>query len=86
MNQIYEDKGSFNFIYQLPQTIYSTLLSIIINTLIKYFSLSEQNVLKIKEEKRKTKSIDEKLKKLYKILKIKFAVFFIITPVFLLLF
>ena len=27
MHQIYEDEGDFNFIYQLPQIIYSTLLS-----------------------------------------------------------
>ena len=48
MHKIYEDKGSFNFIYQLPQIIYSSLDSIIINTLIKFLALSEGTILEYK--------------------------------------
>ena len=33
MHQIYEDEGSFNFIYQLPQIAYSTLISFFIDSL-----------------------------------------------------
>ena len=39
MHQIYINKGEFNFIYQLPQILYSTIISGIINTIIIYFSL-----------------------------------------------
>ena len=82
MHQIYEDQGSFNFLYQIPQIIYSTILSLFFDFIIKYFSLSEDNISEIKEEKRKnSKNIGEKIKKMYKILKIKFALFFIISPI-----
>ena len=87
MHQIYEDKGSFNFLYQIPQIIYSTILSLFLDFIIKYFSLSEDNILQIKEEKRKnSKDIYKKVKKMYKILKIKIALFFIISPIILFLF
>ena len=87
MHQIYEDQGSFNFLYQIPQIIYSTILSLVFDFIIKYFSLSEENVSQIKEEKRKnSKDIYKKLKKLFKMLKIKFILFFIISPIILFLF
>ena len=40
MHQIYEDQGSFNLIYQIPQILYSSILSFILSSIIKYFSLS----------------------------------------------
>ena len=84
MHRIYEDKGSYNFPYQIPQIIYSSLLSIIITSILKYLSLTESNVLDLKEEIRKnSNNLDEKIKKLFKKLKIKFALFFIITPIIL---
>ena len=87
MHQIYEDKGSFNFLYQIPQIIYSTILSLFFDFIIKYFSLSEDNVSQMKEEKRKnSKEIYKKWKKLMKTLKIKFALFFIISTIILFLF
>ena len=87
MHKIYEDQGSFNFLYQIPQIIYSTILSLLFDFIIKYFSLSEKTILEIKEEKRKeSKDIDEKTKKMFKILKIKFALFFILCPIVLFFF
>ena len=35
MHKIYEDKGKFNFVYQIPQIIYSTIISSIINFIIR---------------------------------------------------
>ena len=57
----------------------------IIDIIIKYLSLSENEVIKIKMEK-KLKSLDLKFKKLFQILKIKFALFFIVSFLFLLAF
>ena len=37
MHKIYQDKGEYNFLYQIPQIIYSTLISRFIDTLIKKF-------------------------------------------------
>jgi len=51
MHQIYEDEGSFNFIYQLPKIIYSSLISIILNTLLKLLALSNNRILKLKKIK-----------------------------------
>ena len=41
MNKIYTDSGSFNLNYQIPQIVYSCLISSVINLIIKYLSLSE---------------------------------------------
>ena len=51
LHQIYKDAGKFNFIYQIPQIIYSSLISNVINIIIKTLSLSEKNILEIKNEK-----------------------------------
>ena len=48
MHKIYEDKGVFNFLYQLPQILYSTLISSVINIIIKYFALSEKSIINLK--------------------------------------
>ena len=51
MHKIYEDEGVFNFIYLIPQMIYSTLISSIINLLIRFLALSEKNIVALKREK-----------------------------------
>ena len=53
MHKIYKDKGIFNFIFQLPKIIYSTIISSVINILIKFFALSEKNILKLKQNIKK---------------------------------
>ena len=76
MHKINVDQGSFNLAYQIPQIIYSSLLSLIMISLFQSFSLTESNILVLKEEKRKKKkNIDEKLKKLFRKIKIKFIFF-----------
>ena len=84
MHKIYIDKGSFDFIYNIPQIIYSSLISIIINAIIKFLSSSEDKVFEVKEAKRNnSENLDIKIKNLYITLKIKFALFFIITSIIL---
>jgi uncharacterized BrkB/YihY/UPF0761 family membrane protein len=51
IHKIYENKGKFNFIHLLSIAFYSSIISSIINIIIKYLSLSENNVLEIKHEK-----------------------------------
>ena len=83
MHKIYEDNGKFNFVYQIPQIIYSTIISSIINFIIRYFSLSEKDILKIKSlKKKRIKEFD----KLIKCLRIKFSLFFIFSFIFLFFF
>ena len=80
---IYIDEGSYNFIYQLPQIFYSTLISMFINTIIKFLSLSENNIIYIKQLKNKEIS---KIKLLQDKLKMKFVLFFIFTFILVLSF
>ena len=51
MNKINEDNGAYDIIYQIPQILYSTVISAIINMILKRLSLSEQQILSIKLEK-----------------------------------
>ena len=85
MHQIYEDEGDFNFIYQIPQIILSFIISTVIDTIIKYLSLSEDTILEFKREK-EIINLENESKKILRTLKIKFALFFIFSFIFLFLF
>ena len=78
MHKIYEDKGKFNFLYQFPQILYSILIGRVIDTLIRYFALSQDNIIEFKQSKLK-KNLQSKYKKLLYIIKLKIIIFFIIT-------
>ena len=80
MHKIYEDQGSYNFIYQIPQILYSSLICSVINIIVTALSLSEKNILSIKKE---TVNIEEKICKVLKFLKIKFTFFFLLIFLFL---
>ena len=83
MHKIYVDEGNFNFVYQIPKILYSSIISTVINIIISYLSLTQKNVLKLKEEEDDTKvSVD----KFSKCIKIKFIIFFILEFSFLLFF
>ena len=82
MHKIYIDSGSFNLYYQLPQIIYSSLISGIINTLIKFLSLSSKTVTQIKAMKINEK--DNSDKNIINKMKIKFGFFFAISFILLL--
>ena len=85
MHRIYQDKGVFYFSYQLPQIIYSTIISSIISVIINMLSLSEKKVVEIKKIKNLETAINRS-KSLLKCLKIKFSIFFILVMILLLLF
>ena len=63
MHKIYVDEGSYNFIYQLPQIIYSSLISTVINIILKFLALAEGNILDHKKDKNKN-SLKERTTKL----------------------
>ena len=85
MHKIYKNNGVFNIIYQIPQILYSSIISSIINILLKNLSLSEKDILKIKKEKDMDKAV-EKSKSIEKCIKIKFIFFFIISLILMLFF
>ena len=84
MHKIYEDKGKFNFLYQIPQIIYSTLISRFIDSIIRNFALIKDNVVELKKENDK-KDLAIKYKKFLRMLKIKFILFFILSFIFIML-
>ena len=48
MHKIYEDKGRFNLLYQLPQIIYSSLISGLFNYILVILTLSQNDILDFK--------------------------------------
>ena len=48
MHKIYLDEGNYNLLYQIPQILYSSIISWIISPLIKYLSLSQDNIMDLK--------------------------------------
>ena len=67
MHKIYIDKGKYEFIYQLPTIIYSTLISIFLDKILKFFALSETAILDLKSGRNnidigKLKNINLKLR------------------------
>ena len=85
MHKIYEDKGKFEFLYQLPQMAYSSIISQILYSLFQILGLSEDLILEFKKNKKSIDVLDRKIKLLNR-LKMKFILFFIIGAIFLLMF
>ena len=85
MHKIYEDEGIFNFIYSIPNIIYSLIISSIINILISKLSLSDENIIELKKESdiNKLQMIKPKI---IKKIKIKFFLFYSFNCIFLILF
>ena len=84
MHNIYVNNGSFDIIFQLPQILYSTIITSFINVILKSLSLSENSILKIKNESEK--EYIKKSKEIEKCLKIKFIIFFIFSFLFMIFF
>ena len=76
MNKINEDKGAYDILYQIPQILYSTVISALINMILKKVSLSEQQILTIKLESDYLIA-QKKAKNIRSCIKIKLSIFFI---------
>ena len=85
MHKIYENDGSFDFIYQLPKIIYSSLISMVLNKILKFLSLSNDGIISFKQNK-SIKNINQKEFDLNNKLRVKFVLYFILSFIFLLLF
>ena len=62
LHKKYEDEGKFNFVYQLPTILYSTLISSLINIIIKYLSLTEKDLLNLKKGNETDNIVEQKTK------------------------
>ena len=84
-HNIYEEKGKYNFNYQLPKIIYSTIISSVINTFIKLLCLSYKDIIELKKAKI-TDDFNLEEKKVIRCLNIRFIWFFNISNLFLIFF
>ena len=82
MHKIYIDQGSFNFIYQLPQIIYSTLISAGLSIPLELSALSEISLIELKKIKSKS-NLHKRINELKRIINIKIILYFIISCIFL---
>ena len=79
MHKIYLDYGKYNFIQQIPQILYSSIVTLIIDILIGLLSYTDVNIYEIRQMKEyNEKSINRVLRNI----KIKLAFFFVITFIF----
>ena len=85
MHQIYEDGGDFNIIYQLPQIIYSTVISFIIDNVSNYLALCQDDIINLKQDK-KVKYVVKRAKATIRGLYLKFLSFFFLSLVLMLVF
>ena len=83
MHQIYKDGGVFNFIYQIPKIIYSSIISFIMKKILTILSLTENTIVKFKNQKIFDKN---KIKQTKNIFIIKFILFFILDYILLIIF
>jgi hypothetical protein len=81
IHQLYNDNGKYQFIYQIPQICYSTIISAIITFLIKSISLSEKYIISLKHSENLSN-----YSKIKKCLFIKFLLFSILILILLLSF
>ena len=51
MHKIYQDQGDFNFIYQIPIILYSSIISWVINIIVSFLSLTQKQILELKKDK-----------------------------------
>ena len=84
IHKIFEVKGKFDIIYHTPQIIYSTIISVIVNKIMKTLALSEDDLIKMR--KHSPKKIYEEINKMIRCLKIKLNIFWPLSLLFMLFF
>ena len=85
MHKIYQQSGVYNIITQIPQILYSSIVSSIINMILKSLSLSEKDILKIKKEKDMHSTV-KMSKSIEKCIKIKSFLFFTLSLLLMIFF
>ena len=85
MHQIFINNGKMDLEYHILQLIYTSLISTVINILIRYLSISENNILLIKQVKSMSLS-HERATKAKTNLTIKFTLFFIVSFILIIFF
>ena len=85
MDQIYEDNAVFNFLFQLPQILYSSVISSLIDIILNKLTISEEQILEMKKEK-DVEKCKQKANKIKNTLKLKLIIFLIFSSILMLFF
>ena len=85
MHNIYINKGSFDLEYQLPISIYSSLISMVLNKILELLALISNSIIEFKREKEKENLLKRKKELNFKI-KIKSIFYFLVSFIFLICF
>ena len=83
IQKIYEI-DEYNIKYNFPKIVYSTAISTVIIYIIRYFSLSEKNIVEIKYEN--SDVLKEKINDVFHFLLNKFSIFFDVCLIILIIF
>ena len=85
MHDVYVYKGKFIFVKHIAKILYTFVIVVVIRQTLNLLSLSEKNLLELKQEK-KLKSAVEKSKSIQDCLKIKIIIFYILGIILMLFF
>jgi surface protein len=85
MDKIYEDNGIFKILFQLPQILYSSVISSAIDMILHKLSISEEQILEMKKEK-DIEKCKQKANKVKNTLKLKLIIFLVLSSILMLFF
>ena len=85
MHKIYLNYGKYNFIQQIPQIIYSTAISQLLELFLSYLCMTDKHIYQIKELG-KNRINKEKILEVLKCMKIKLIIFHIFIFIFFIFF
>ena len=78
MHKFYENNGEYDYVTQIPIVVYTTMITAVINMILKALSLSEKNMLEIKQETN-LKRAREHSKTVWECIKMKVLAFFVLS-------
>ena len=84
MHVIYEEKGKFDFLYQISKILYSTIITSILTLILRILSLTEKSIISLKNNNKLL--LNQNHKKVLSTIKIKVTFFFSIGFFFFLVF
>jgi len=85
MDQIYVDNAIFNMLFQLPQILYSSVISSVIDMILHKLTISEEQILDMKKEK-DIEKCKQKANKVKNTLKLKLIIFLVLSSILMLFF
>jgi len=81
MHKLYVNYGKYDFIQQIPQILYSTIISKLIEIILCYLSLTDKPIYQIKNLMLDNSS--KQMQFIYKCINIKLIIFFVFTFIFI---